>query len=85
MDVATILEVLEHLEQPEEALRRLLRTTRRFVVATVPSKPDNNPEHIHLFNRDSLTAMARAAGAERVRIEYVLNHIVMIARSPGRS
>jgi ubiquinone/menaquinone biosynthesis C-methylase UbiE len=77
-DVITLLEVLEHLADPPRAAAEALRVARRFVVASVPSKPDDNPEHIHLFDA---RALARAfAGAARVQCEYVLNHIVMVAR-----
>jgi hypothetical protein len=45
----------------------------------VPSKPDDNPEHIQLFTGDSLEALLLTAGATRVRIAYVLNHIIAVA------
>ena len=32
-------EVLEHLEEPEKALRELLRVTRRWVILSVPREP----------------------------------------------
>ncbi len=56
-----------------------VRVARRFVVATVPSKPDDNPEHIHPFDFDSLTKLSTDAGARSVRVEHVLNHIVALA------
>jgi len=77
-DGVTILEVLEHLRNPDAALREALRVARRFVIATVPSTPDDNPEHIHLFTVDRLKEMATAAGCERPKIEHVLNHRVLI-------
>ena len=51
----------------------------RFVIASVPSKPDDNPEHVQLFTGDSLDALLLTAGAARVQITYVLNHIIAVA------
>jgi 2-polyprenyl-3-methyl-5-hydroxy-6-metoxy-1,4-benzoquinol methylase len=78
-DVVTVLEVLEHLDDPAAAVREAVRVARRAVIATVPSHPDDNPEHIHLFAPADLDGMFRAAGATRVSIEHVLNHAVAIA------
>jgi 2-polyprenyl-3-methyl-5-hydroxy-6-metoxy-1,4-benzoquinol methylase len=78
-DVVTVLEVLEHLADPAAAVREAVRVARRAVIATVPSHPDDNPEHIHLFAPADLERMFRAAGATRVSIEHVLNHAVAIA------
>ena len=84
-DVVTILEVLEHLDDPAAAARETLRVASRYVLASVPSHEDDNPEHIHLFTRDSLTQLFEAAGAERVQIRYVLNHMIaLIPATPRR-
>jgi len=79
-DVVTMLEVLEHIPATERALAEVVRVARRFVVLSVPSKPDNNPEHIHLFDANTLTRLLLAAGAVRVQCDHVLNHIVAVAR-----
>ena len=83
-DVGTILEVLEHLPQPARAMRALLKACRRAVIATVPSKADDNPEHRHLFDGAQLKAMFSEAGARRVDVDYVLNHIVVVAHRGPR-
>jgi 2-polyprenyl-3-methyl-5-hydroxy-6-metoxy-1,4-benzoquinol methylase len=79
VDVVAILEVLEHLAQPARAVAEAVRVARRCVVVSVPSKEDDNPEHIHLFTRESLQALFRAAGARRVHFDGVLNHLLALA------
>lgn len=78
-DIVTMLEVMEHLASPEKAALEAVRVARCFVIASVPSKEDDNPEHIHIFDKAKLEEMFLSAGARRVKFEYVLNHIIAIA------
>lgn len=78
-DVVTLLEVLEHIPNAARALVETVRVARRFVILSVPSKEDNNPEHIHLFDEADLRRMFAEAGVERVNFDYVLNHRIAVA------
>jgi len=77
-DVVTALEVLEHIPDANAAMAEIARVARRAVVLSVPSHPDDNPEHIHLFDGPKLTAMLRRAGIERVNVSHVHNHVVVV-------
>ncbi len=72
VDVVTMLEVLEHIPDAEAAARQAMRLARQYVLVTVPSKPDDNPEHIHLFSNDDLARLF--TGARWVKFGGVLNH-----------
>ncbi len=79
-DLVCALEVLEHIPDTQAAAAEALRVAERFVVVSVPSKADENPEHIHLFTKDSLSELLLGAGAARVNVEFVLGHMVAVAR-----
>ena len=78
-DVVTMLEVLEHIPDVAAAVRSAVAIARRYVVVTVPSKPDNNPEHIHLLTKDILTELFRAAGCTRLHFSGVNGHLILVA------
>ncbi len=78
-DVVSLLEVLEHIPSVDLAVAAAVRMARKHVVVTVPSKPDNNPEHIHLLTKDRLTALFNAAGCSRLHFDGVEGHLVLIA------
>jgi len=78
-DGATMLEVLEHLPQPVDGLREVVRVARRFVVLSCPSQADDNPDHLHLYTREELHAICREAGLSRTQITQVPGHYLVTA------
>lgn len=73
-DVVTALEVLEHIPSPQSAIEQLVQAATRFIVVSVPSKEDENPEHVNLFTQADLEERFLDAGASRVSHDHVLNH-----------
>ena len=79
-DVVTMLEVLEHIPEVEKAIMNAVRLAKRYVVVSVPSKEDDNPEHIHLLTKDILTDLFTRAGAKSLHFDGVNGHLFMTAR-----
>lgn len=78
-DVVTMLEVLEHIPDYQQALTEVCRVARRFLLLSVPSRPDDNPEHLHLFGEREVRSLLQPY-ATRVSIAYVHNHLIAMAR-----
>ena len=78
-DVVTILEVLEHIPEFEKAIKAAVKIAKKYIVLTVPSKPDNNPEHIHLLTKDKLTRIFNSVGCEKLHFDGVEGHLFMVA------
>ena len=66
------------------ALREAVRVAANFVIVSVPSKKDSNPDHIHLFAADDLENMLLESGARRVSFAHVPNHTIAIANVGDR-
>jgi 2-polyprenyl-3-methyl-5-hydroxy-6-metoxy-1,4-benzoquinol methylase len=78
-DIVTMLEVLEHIPEVEKAVECAVKMARQFVVVTVPSKPDNNPEHVHLLTKKKLTELFNKAGCTRLHFDGVEGHLFLTA------
>ena len=79
-ETVTMLEVLEHIPDTGRALREVARVCSRSLILSVPSQPDDNPEHIHLFRPSLLNQLLEQAGFSRIKVESVLNHFVVLAQ-----
>ena len=79
-DVVTMLEVLEHIPDVEAAVAAAMAIAKKYVVVTVPSNEDSNPEHIHLLTKDILSEYFNACGAKKLTFGGVPGHLFMIAK-----
>lgn len=79
-DAVTMLEVMEHIPDTEAVVRNVVRLARHYIVVSVPSKPDDNPEHIHLFSNEDLKSLFLEQGCQKVKFMSVTNHRIMVAQ-----
>lgn len=79
-DVVLATEMLEHVDNPEQALSEMIRVARRAVVVTVPHEPwwrianmargrylgeyGNTPGHVQHWSRSSLHRMLRSCSGD---------------------
>lgn len=63
----------------EAVVRNAIRLAKNYVIVSVPSKPDDNPEHIHLFTNEDLKRLFLENGCAKVKFMSVTNHHVMVA------
>ena len=78
-DVVTLLEVLEHILCVADAVKNAVRLAKKCVVVSVPSAPDDTPEHVHLLTKEALTRLFEDAGCARLRFDCVDSHHLLIA------
>lgn len=78
-DVVTMLEVMEHIPDTLAVVKNAIRLAKNYIIVSVPSKADDNPEHIHLFSNDDLKRLFLENGCTKVKFMSVTNHRVMVA------
>lgn len=74
-----LLEVLEHIPEVDKTVEAAVKMARKYVVVSVPSKEDDNPEHIHLLTKDILTKLFADAGYTKLHFSGVNGHLIMVA------
>lgn len=79
-EVVTLLEVLEHIPNVGEAIKNASRIASKYIIVTVPSKEDENPEHIHLLTKEKLTKLFNEAGITNLKFGGVNGHLFMIGK-----
>lgn len=77
-DVVTFLETLEHIPEPETALINALRMTKKALILSVPSKEDDNPEHINLLEKSFFQRIQDSHAAFSVKFDHVPNHLIVL-------
>ncbi|MGW8178062.1 MAG: class I SAM-dependent methyltransferase [bacterium] len=83
--VVVASEVLEHIPNVQQALNNIVHTAERAVIITVPSKPDNNPDHIHFLPQKVWSGMfelaSSATGKEiaKLQFDYTPKELVIYA------
>ena len=79
-DVVTLLEVLEHIPDYRAAIRAAVAMARQYVVITVPSHEDINPEHIHFLTKERLSEAFAEVGVTRLSFDGVHGHLFLAAK-----
>lgn len=81
-DVVVASEVIEHIPDAQKAISEMLRISKEYFIATVPSKLDNNPDHIHYFTSDSFKTLINNSGFDvgKIDISYIQNSMVIFVR-----
>ena len=82
-DVVTLLEVLEHIPEVDKAVAAAVKIARKYVVVSVPSKEDDNPEHIHLLTKEILTKLFADAGCAKLHFGGVNGHLILMVSIEG--
>lgn len=82
-DVVTLIEVLEHILPVAAAVNKAVRLAKKCVIVSALTRPDDDPEHVHLLTREVLTRLFHEAGCKRLCFDEVNGHLLLIACKEG--
>lgn len=96
IDLIFLLEVMEHLQSPDDALAELKRVGKKYVIIGVPREPiwrilnmlrlkywsslGNTPGHIQHWGKRSLLKFLKSRGFEVVAVENPLPWSIVLVR-----
>ena len=88
LDLIFVLEVMEHLEQPEDALKELKRVCKKYMILGVPNEPiwrilnmarmkylkdlGNTPGHVQHWNMNSFKKLLESNGFKVLKTQSPL-------------
>lgn len=94
-DLVIATEVLEHLEDPEKALKELIRVSRKYVLLSVPNEPffiganflrgkyiknfGNHPEHINHWTFIGFEKFLKKNGLKIIKKKYPFAWTLILA------
>jgi 2-polyprenyl-3-methyl-5-hydroxy-6-metoxy-1,4-benzoquinol methylase len=80
-DVITAFEVLEHIEDWESALKDCINSAIRYVLISVPSKEDTNPEHLQVITPEKMqNAINNIDKNIKLKVQGVANHYIYLLK-----
>lgn len=74
IDVVIASEILEHLTEPFKAILEAVRIATKYIIITVPAKPDDNPQHTQYFRIDDMLQLLEKAGLKSVKVHPNANY-----------
>ncbi len=81
-DLVILTEVLEHLVADHAALAEAVRVSRSRVLVSVPTKPDESPDHLRGYDSAALERLLRGAGIERWKTVHGPDRLFALAERP---
>lgn len=77
IDILSALEVLEHIPNYKKAIKNMCSLSDKIIIS-VPSEPDDNPDHVNLFTEEKLVALFGINKME-LKFDNVPGHLIAIA------